>query len=261
MQTNREDSASKPGLVRTLRLTMAEGHFTAIYQGLTASLLRQLTYSMVRIGAYEAIKGQLTNGKRPTTTQLVLAGAIAGGLGGVAGNPADIVLVRMTTDSVLPPEKQRGYKNALDGVIRIVRDEGASALMRGIVPNTVRAILMTSSQMATYDVVKHYLLSTPNSKIRLKEGLALHVVASSIAGLVATTICSPADVIKSRIMAKKNGSIMSIVRNGLVNEGPMFLFKGWTPAFIRLAPNTILLFVFLEQLKGLYHGAVTATSA
>lgn len=26
----------------------------------------------------------------------------------------------------------------------------------------------------------------------------------------------------------------------------MFLFKGWTPAFIRMAPNTILLFVFFE---------------
>lgn len=26
----------------------------------------------------------------------------------------------------------------------------------------------------------------------------------------------------------------------------MFLFKGWTPAFVRLGPNTILLFVFLE---------------
>lgn len=26
----------------------------------------------------------------------------------------------------------------------------------------------------------------------------------------------------------------------------MFIFKGWTPAFIRLAPNTVLMFVFLE---------------
>jgi len=32
-------------------------------------------------------------------------------------------------------------------------------------------------------------------------------------------------------------------------EGAKFLFKGWTPAFARLGPNTILLFVFFEQLK------------
>lgn len=149
---------------------------------------------MVRIGAYETIKGRMTNGqcylpitytwvlnhrvgKKPSTSQLVISGAVAGGLGGVAGNPADIVLVRMTTDARLPAEKQRNYRNAIDGVIRIVRDEGASALMRGVGPNTVsthskaadsqdlpqrhvgslttrcilqvRAVLMTSSQMAT----------------------------------------------------------------------------------------------------------------
>lgn len=77
-------------------------------------------------------------GHRPSTGQLVLAGAVAGGLGGIAGNPADIVLVRMTTDSRLPAEKQRGYKNAIDGLIRIIREEGPSALMRGVVPNIVR---------------------------------------------------------------------------------------------------------------------------
>lgn len=32
----------------------------------------------------------------------------------------------------------------------------------------------------------------------------------------------------------------------LRDEGPRFLFKGWTPAFIRLGPNTIFMFVFLE---------------
>lgn len=115
---------------------------------------------MVRIGAYEAIKDKLTNGahsrglsasntpltdhpnsgKKPSTSQLVIAGALAGGLGGVAGNPADIVLVRMTTDSLKPPEKQLGYRNAIDGVVRVAREEGPAALMRGVLPNTVSLV-------------------------------------------------------------------------------------------------------------------------
>ncbi|KAG8908366.1 Mitochondrial dicarboxylate transporter [Tulasnella sp. 403] len=208
---------------------------------------------MVRIGSYESIKNRLTNGKKPTTSQLVIAGAVAGGLGGVAGNPADIVLVRMTTDSLRPQDKQRGYQNAIDGVLRIAREEGVSALMRGVVPNTIRAVLMTSSQMATYDVCKNYFMTTRHPEIRMKDGLLLHVVASGVAGLVATTICSPADVIKSRVMAKQNASITNVIKVSLHNEGPKFLFKGWTPAFARLAPNTILLFVFLEQLKKMWH--------
>jgi dicarboxylate transporter 10 len=31
--------------------------------------------------------------------------------------------------------------------------------------------------------------------------------------------------------------------------GPMGFFKGYVPAFIRLAPQTVLTFVFLEQLR------------
>jgi dicarboxylate transporter 10 len=34
-------------------------------------------------------------------------------------------------------------------------------------------------------------------------------------------------------------------------EGPAFMFKGWLPAWSRLQPTTILIFVTLEQLKGL----------
>jgi len=39
------------------------------------------------------------------------------------------------------------------------------------------------------------------------------------------------------------------LRQSFREEGIRFLFKGWTPAFIRMGPNTVLLFVFYEQLK------------
>lgn len=260
MQTNKSEGP-RPGMLRTLGTSISSDGIRSIYQGLTASLLRQLTYSMVRIGSYEAIKDRLTNGRKPTTSQLIISGAVAGGLGGIAGNPADIVLVRMTTDALRPPEAQRGYRHALDGVWRIVQEEGVLALMRGWMPNTIRAVLMTSSQMATYDVCKNFFLTTRHSELRMQDGLLLHAVSSGIAGFVATTICSPADVIKSRIMARKTGSITDMMRTSLRNEGPMFLFKGWTPAFVRLGPNTVLLFVFLEQLKQLWTKSNTLAAA
>lgn len=40
--------------------------------------------------------------------------------------------------------------------------------------------------------------------------------------------------------------MLQILRKSLQKEGPGFLFKGWTPAFMRLGPNTVLLFVFME---------------
>jgi hypothetical protein len=40
--------------------------------------------------------------------------------------------------------------------------------------------------------------------------------------------------------------MLQILNQSLRKEGPGFLFKGWTPAFVRLGPNTVLLFVFME---------------
>lgn len=62
-----------------------------------------------------------------------------------------------------------------------------------------------------------------------------------IAGTVATTVCAPADVLKSRLQnaASAKGEakqgLTKIIVNGLKHEGPGFLMKGWTAAFLRLA--------------------------
>ena len=46
----------------------------------------------------------------------------------------------MTSDSIRPPEKRYGYRNAVTGVINLIREETFRGLARGIGPNTVRGI-------------------------------------------------------------------------------------------------------------------------
>lgn len=70
-------------------------------------------------------------------------------------------------------------------------------------------------------------------------------------GAVATTLCQPVDVLKTRAMNAKPGEVKSILSlvTSTAKEGPLAFFKGYIPAFVRLAPHTILTFVFLEQLR------------
>lgn len=42
----------------------------------------------------------------------------------------------------------------------MVREEGVSSLARGVGPNVIRAVLMNSSQLASYDFFKAELLKT-----------------------------------------------------------------------------------------------------
>ena len=50
----------------------------------------------------------------------------------------DILLVRMTSDFTRPPEKRYNYRNALSGLINLVKEEGVRGLGRGLGTNTVR---------------------------------------------------------------------------------------------------------------------------
>ncbi|TXT08952.1 hypothetical protein VHUM_02426 [Vanrija humicola] len=248
MRVRLQTTKGNASLVGTVKDVFRNGGIRAFYTGLTASIFRQMTYSLTRLGAYDLIKAQLSNtgAKKLTMGDLVLASAGAGALGGLAGNPADVLLVRMIADPTKPKDKQFRYRNALHGLYRMVKDEGAASLFRGVVPNTIRAVLMNSSQLVSYDVFKGMILQNTD----MKDGIPVHFLASALAGTVATTICSPADVIKSRVMAREGpGGPMKVLKKSWQKEGPRFLFKGWLPAWIRLTPNTIFMFVFLEQLR------------
>ncbi|THH30184.1 hypothetical protein EUX98_g4008 [Antrodiella citrinella] len=235
-----------------IRYSISHSGFRSLYTGLSASIFRQMTYSLVRLGSYENIKATITENGPASSGKLLLAAMLAGALGGIAGNPADILLVRMTSDITRPPEQQYRYSNALHGLISLIKSEGIQGLMRGLGTNTTRAVLMNGSQVGSYDFFKTNLLARPIPLLnyQLRDNLYCHVISSVLAGTVATTVCAPADVLRSRVMsASGNASLVEITREALQKEGPRFLFKGWTPAFIRLAPNTVLMFVFYEQLK------------
>ncbi|TIB36020.1 hypothetical protein E3P86_02584 [Wallemia ichthyophaga] len=238
----------RQNMLRTMISTVKEQGIRGLYVGLSASVFRQMTYSITRFGAYEKLKAFTAKpGQQASAANMVLCASGAGALGGIAGNPADIVLVRMTSDATKPAAERKGYRNALHGTFRMTKDEGVKTLFRGLGPNTVRAILMNASQLASYDYFKRSLMTF----VEMEEGLPLHFSASFLAGTLATTVCSPADVIKSRVMSQSSagGSITQMFKSSLQHEGPGFLFRGWTPAWIRLCPNSIAIFVILEQLR------------
>jgi dicarboxylate transporter 10 len=111
-------------------------------------------------------------------------------------------------------------------------------------------MLMTAGQLASYDSFKHFLVDHEHWDPKKSR---THLTASCLAGVVATVITQPVDVIKTRIMnAGKEGlppSTAVVVKHMLTHEGPAAFFKGFVPALTRLGPHTIATFLFLERLK------------
>ncbi|XP_018329747.1 mitochondrial dicarboxylate carrier [Agrilus planipennis] len=245
IQTQQDKSITMLGVATNI--VKREG-VRALYNGISASLMRQLTYSTTRFGIYEVTKQTLeVAGVDSGFGTKVLMAGVAGAAGGLVGTPADMVNVRMQNDVKLPPEKRRNYMNAFDGLFKVYKEEGAKRLFSGAGAATSRAIFMTIGQLSFYDQIKKNLLTSG----LFKDNLFTHFVSSLSAGAIATTLTQPLDVLKTRAMNAKPGEFSGmwdlIVYTAKL--GPMGFFKGYIPAFLRLGPHTILTFVFLEQLR------------
>lgn len=237
------------------RMVKSEGFF-ALYRGLSASLMREGSYSTIRLGAYEPFK-RVLGATDPSQTPLwkkVVAGACSGSIGSAIANPTDLVKIRMQASGEpgLPPR----YSSAFSAFGEIYSSEGWRGLYRGVGPTTQRAALLTAAQIPSYDHTKHFILNAGY----LEEGLVLHFVSAFTAGLVTAVVTSPIDVIKTRVMnqplkATGEGMLYAGAMDCLVKsvraEGWKCLYKGLIPNWVRIGPHTTVSLLVFEKLRAL----------
>ncbi|XP_041862040.1 mitochondrial dicarboxylate carrier [Melanotaenia boesemani] len=245
LQTQQEVRVRMIGM--TVNVVRREGYL-ALYSGLSASLCRQMTYSLSRFAIYETVRDRINRkNKGPMPFyQKVLLGAFGGFAGGFVGTPADLVNVRMQNDVKLPAEFRRNYAHVLDGLLRVWREEGVKKLFSGATMASTRGALVSVGQLSCYDQSKQLVLATGY----LTDNILTHFLASVFAGGCATILCQPLDVVKTRLMNSKleYRSVFHCLTE-TAKLGPKAFYKGLVPAGIRLIPHTVLTFIFLEQLK------------
>lgn len=251
----------KPGpLAVGAQILRSEGA-AGLLSGVSATMLRQTLYSTTRMGLYDILKTRWSreNGGALPLHRKIAAGLVAGGVGAAVGNPADVAMVRMQADGRLPLAERRCYRGVGDAIARMARDEGVRSLWRGSSLTVNRAMIVTASQLATYDQAKEAILARRGPGA---DGLATHVAASFTAGIVAAAASNPVDVVKTRMMNMKvapgapppyAGAVDCALRT-VRSEGPMALYKGFIPTVMRQGPFTVVLFVTLEQVRKVFKG-------
>lgn len=250
---------TKPGPIGICtQILRAEGA-AGLFSGISATMLRQTLYSTTRMGLYDILKKRWTqeNGGVLPLHRKIAAGLIAGGVGAAVGNPADLAMVRMQADGRLPLADRRNYRSVGDAIARMTRDEGVRSLWRGSALTVNRAMIVTASQLATYDQAKEAILARRGPGA---DGLGTHVAASFAAGIVAAAASNPVDVVKTRVMNMKvapgapppYAGALDCALKTVRSEGVMALYKGFIPTVSRQGPFTVVLFVTLEQVRKVF---------
>lgn len=236
----------------------------SLMNGFSASMLRELVYSGLRLGSYEYFKDSIYDASKGMLTRegiglKVAAATIAATVGSALANPADLVKVRM---QAYYPEGSpyRSMRHAFATIWRegaqhsngsLGTAGGLRALYRGVNPTTIRGIVLSVSQICSYDQVKQTL----KQRGLMEEGLALHFVASMFAGLFCSITSNPVDVVKVRLMndkAREFHGVSDCVRSITTREGLLAFYKGFGMCWARLGTHTILTFVIFERIRLLF---------
>ena len=225
----------------------------ALYQGLSAALLRQIFFASIRIGLFDTTLQTIQN-SRPKGNIGILdrigVGIFSGAIAIIVANPFDVLKVRFQND--VRSGTTRRYKGVVDAAATILKTEGFWKFYQSLFPNILRNSIINAVELSSYSQIKS---SLTESKM-MNEGMPLHFVCSASAGLLAVLFGSPFDVIKSRVMDGKliDGkkvpyeSIFEAVRVLRKEKGFLGFYAGFSANFQRLLSWNIVMFVTREQI-------------
>jgi solute carrier family 25 oxoglutarate transporter 11 len=263
-----------------LRTTLAAYHQGGLYAGIGAAFLRQWTYGSCRMGIYSyLLEGAKeshggTADAVPFATKLGM-GMLAGGIGSFVGTPSELALVRLCNDGKLPLSQRRNYTGVVDCLRRIALEEGGiRAWWTGATPTVCRATVLSACLMGGTSQAKILLKSTgrfekqerdssSDSKGDWLNGIPLLFGATLISSFCANVVANPFDVVKSRMQNMPVPAVgqeplykgsLDCLRKSVASEGISVLSKGFGPAFVKLAPYSVISLTLVDTMTKAFTG-------
>lgn len=252
-----EGGATSPFQIARTMLKQ-EGLF-ALYDGLSAGLMRQVLYTGARLGLYDVFLELARSPGEETVSfaRTSVCALSAGGIAAFVGNPADLSLVRMQADSMLPAGERRGYRHVGHAFASIFKYEGFAGLFKGAVPTATRAMAANFGMLAFNTKSKEAL-----EKVGVKKGGNAQVLGgAAIAGFFAAFMALPFDYVKTQVQKMKPDPVtgevpftgpLDCALKQVKAGGPQRLWTGFPIFYLRIAPHVMLTLVAQDRLKKLW---------
>ncbi|KAG7395022.1 hypothetical protein PHYBOEH_004349 [Phytophthora boehmeriae] len=229
------------GPIHCFRHIVATDGLRGLYRGLPPTLMGVLPEKAIKLAVNEQLRETFADANgNITMAKQALAGAGAGCAQSIITNPVEIVKIRLQMQTSLPvAERQTAMEIATSLGIRGVYKGAGVCFMRDV----PYAVLFFPSYATLRDAWA--------DKTTGKNSILSIVTAGAVAGAGAAAICTPADVIKTRLQMKGSPytGVVDCVRKIVAANGPMALMKGAGPRMMVQAPLFGITLVAFELQK------------
>jgi len=165
--------------------------------------------------------------------------------------PFDVVKTRMQVEPAASSSVVQQYKGTLDALGKIARAEGVFSLWRGVAPALIMAVPNAAIYFNSYEMLKKkfHEYGTVHSS-------AAPLVAGSIARVIAVTVLSPLELLRTNMQAldfkqvKQSGQTTYGILTSIVgSSGLKGLWLGLGPTLVRDVPFSAVYWTGYEFLK------------
>jgi len=129
-----------------------------IYQGLQATLIRDIPANALYFGVYEASRRAMSAPGQKVEDLPAWKVLIAGGFGGMAfwafTYPTDVVKSSLQTDSTIRSERK--YSSYMDAVRKIYKADGAKGFFKGFTPCMIRSFPANAVCFLAYEYTRKF---------------------------------------------------------------------------------------------------------
>ncbi|KAH7523830.1 mitochondrial carrier protein CoAc1 [Ziziphus jujuba] len=153
------------GIKDVLSSVYKGGGIRGLYRGVGPTLTGILPYAGLKFYIYEELKRHVPEEYEKSIAMRLSCGALAGLFGQTFTYPLDVVRRQMQVGNLLPSgQGDAGYKNTLDGLTSIVRNQGWRQLFAGLSINYIKIVPSVAIGFTAYDTVKMWLRVPPRQK-------------------------------------------------------------------------------------------------
>jgi len=233
-------------MYQTLREVVKDKGVFGMYRGIISPWMAEAPKRAWKFSMNEHFKTYfITADKKLSNKGAAGAGALAGMSEVIINCPFEVVKVRMQAK-----ENIGRYKNTLDCVVQLLKQEGLVGLYKGAEPQIWRNAIWNGTYFGIIGSVRNSWKPPADSTHSTQ--MTYKFMTGCISSAIATTLNTPFDVAKSRMQNQLHGQVaqynwtIPTLLDIYKNEGFRALYRGFAARMARLVPGGGIMLVAFD---------------
>uniref|UniRef100_A0A8C5E6V8 Mitochondrial glycine transporter B-like n=1 Tax=Gouania willdenowi TaxID=441366 RepID=A0A8C5E6V8_GOUWI len=240
--SNLQPGSARVGMVSVLLGVVRKENLLGLWKGMSPSFARTIPGVGIYFSTYFSLKQHFVpEGAPPGPLQAVLLGGGARTVAGVIMLPITLIKTRFECG-------RYSYVSVVGALRSVCRTEGPGALFSGLMATLFRDVPFSGIYVMFYSQAKAALPRGPDAITSSSSAPLANFGCGIVAGVMASLLTQPADVIKTHVQVNKQMKTLEAVKYIYMHYGPQGFLRGAVPRALRRTMMVAMAWTVYEQM-------------